>query len=422
MLDCAIARGRPAPCGRLISRLAGDLAGGRLADAGPAPVLCRGLLELLTGVSDGRPGQGRDHPVAVVLALAAGAVLAGSRSFTAIAGWAADVPADMLADLYRRCGAARPCAGPPSKATIWRVVTGADAAALDAVTGAWLMERAGAAADLAGTGHGHDDEVPLIPVRVDGKTVRGARNADGSQVHLLAALAGARGVVAAQAEVGAKTNEIPMIIPLLDGMDLEGAVVTADALHCQRATAEYVHGRGADFALPVKDNQPGLFDALDALPWRDVPIACAAADRGHGRIETRTIQVMDAPGDLPFPHVSQAYLIERHVTALDGTPLSDVAALGVTSLGATRASPETIAGLVRGQWAIESLHWLRDTLYREDHSQVRTRSGPRVMATLRNLAIGALHLAGRHDTTEATRWASRSMERPFTILGLTPRS
>jgi predicted transposase YbfD/YdcC len=358
--------------------------------------------------------------VAAVLALAAAAVVAGSRSFTAITGWAADVPAGVREDLYRQCGARRPDAGPPSKATIWRVVTGADTAALDAVTGSWLMERAATAGDLAGAGHGEDDQAPLIPVRVDGKTVRGARNPDGSQVHLLAALAGRAGVVAAQTEVGAKTNEIPMIIPLLDGVDLDQAVVTADALHCQRATAEYVHRRGADFILPVKDNQPSLFDALDALPWRDTPVTCAAADRGHGRIETRTIQVLDAPGDLPFPHVSQAYLIERHVTALNGTPLSDVAALGVTSLDATRASPQTIAALVRGQWAIESLHWLRDTLYREDNSTIRTRSGPRAMATLRNLAVGALHLAGRHDTTEATRWASRNMDRPFTILGLRP--
>ena len=330
MLDCAIASGRPVPDG-----------------SGPAPAVCRDLLELLGGVDDGRRGRGRDHPVAAVLALAAAAVVAGSRSFTAIAGWAADVPADVLEDLYRRCGATRPGAGPPSKATIWRVVTGADTAALDAVTGAWLMERA-SAGDLAGTGHGGDDEEPLIPVRVDGKTVRGARNADGSQVHLLAALAGVRGVVAAQTEVGAKTNEIPMIIPLLDGLDLDRVVVTADALHCQRATADYLHGRGADFALPVKDNQPGLLDALDALPWREVPVTHAATDRGHGRITTRTIQVMDAPHDLPFPHVSQAYLIERHVTCLDGTPLSDVAALGVTSLDATRASPQAIAGLVRG--------------------------------------------------------------------------
>ncbi len=164
--DSAIASDCPEMTGPMMAGLAGD-----------------DLLELLAGVTDGRPGQGRDHPVAAVLALAAAAVVAGSRSFTAIAGWAADVPADVLADLYRRCGAARPGTGPPSKATIWRAVTGADTAALDAAAGAWLMERARAAGDLASPRR-DDGEVPLIPVRVDGKTVRGARNADGSQVPL----------------------------------------------------------------------------------------------------------------------------------------------------------------------------------------------------------------------------------------------
>jgi hypothetical protein len=86
---------------------------------------------------------------------------------------------------------------------------------------------------------------------------------------------------------------------------------------------------------------------------------------------------------------------------------------------ADRASAADLARHVRGHWAIESLHWLRDTLYQEDKSQVRTRSGPRIMAALRNWAICALRLSGRTDVTEATRWASRSMDRPFAILGLT---
>ena len=102
----------------------------------------------------------------------------------------------------------------------------------------------------------------------------------------------------------------------------------------------------------------------------------------------------------------------RHAPVRDRRPRSHQPQPG-------RADPETIAALVRGQWAIESLHWLRDTLYREDKSAVKTRSGLRAMATLRNLAIGALHLCGRHDTTEATRWASRSLDRPFTVPGLT---
>ena len=72
-----------------------------------------------------------------------------------------------------------------------------------------------------------------------------------------------------------------MIIPLLDGVDLHRAVVAADALHTQRATADYLHRRGADVILPAKDNQPGLFDALDALPWHDAPVAHATIGRGY---------------------------------------------------------------------------------------------------------------------------------------------
>ena len=86
---------------------------------------------------------------------------------------------------------------------------------------------------------------------------------------------------------------------------------------------------------------------------------------------------------------------------------------------AEHAAPERIATLVRNHWGIESLHWLRDTVYREDHSTVHTRSGPRVMAGLRNLAVGAHHLAGRRDITEASREAGRVMHRPFKILKLT---
>ena len=130
MPDCAIASARPVPAGQLLPGPGGDLGDSLPAALSlvPATGVSDDLLELLAGVSDGRPGQGRDHPVAAVLALAAAAVVAGSRSFTAIAGWAADVPADVLEGLYRRCGAIRPDAGAPSKATIWRVVTGADAA------------------------------------------------------------------------------------------------------------------------------------------------------------------------------------------------------------------------------------------------------------------------------------------------------
>lgn len=92
-------------------------------------------------------------------------------------------------------------------------------------------------------------------------------------------------------------------------------------------------------------------------------------------------------------------MIERHITGTDGTPVSAVAQLGVASPAADQATPAAIAGYVQGQWTIEVQHWIRDILYREDDSTIRTRSRPRIMASLRNLAIGALRIAGRTDTT-----------------------
>jgi predicted transposase YbfD/YdcC len=377
----------------------------------------RDLLELLDGISDGRTGQGRDHPVAAVLALAAAATVAGMKGYTAIAGWVADVPPAVLADLYLRSGAVP--GPPPSKTTIWRVLTDAGADALDAAAGTWLTGLAGSGAPDPAAADGCPSA--LTQVRLDGKAIRGARDTDGKQVRLLAAMIGpdaATSVIAAQAEVGKKTNEVPMAKVVLAQVDLGNKVVTADALHTVKATADYIHDHGGEFVLPVKENRRRLFDAVNALPWERAPIAHEATDKGHGRITTRTIQVLPAPGGLPFPHVSQVFLIERYVTDLHGKPVSAVAALGVASPGPEQADPAALAGYVREQWSIESLHWIRDTLYQEDKSQVRTRSGPRVMATLRNLAIGALRLAGRTDITEATRWAGRAIDRPFTILGL----
>ena len=135
--------------------------------------------------------------------------------------------------------------------------------------------------------------------------------------------------------------------------------MTADALHTVKATANHIHEHGGEFVLPVKENRRALFDALDALPWGQVPIAHTATDKGHGRITTRTIQVLPAPDDLPFPHVSQVFLIERYVTGLHGQPISAVAALGVASPEPGQADAAGLAGYVREQWSIESLHWLR---------------------------------------------------------------
>jgi len=396
-----------------------------IADPSPVPLSedasftpsCHGLLDLLLAVCDGRSDQGRDHPVAVVLALVAAATVAGLKGYTAISGWIADVPTDILDSLYARVEA-RP-GGRPSRSTLWRVCTDTDGDVLDAVIAEWTTAQRTGTGEQAPT----SSDTPA-QVRLDGKTVRGAVNADGEQLHLLSALAGSSGpdpaaVIIAQAPTdGAKTREPEAARALLETLDLRDVTVTADALHTVKATAELIHQQGGHFVLPVKENRAALFDALDTLPWATTPIGHESTETGHGRSTRRTIRVLPAPPDLPFPHVSQVWLIERYVTDSDGKQ-SAAAQLGITSHPAEAAGPAEIAAFNRGQWAIETLHFIRDTCYREDHSRVRTRCGPRVLASLRNLAINALRLAGRTDITEATRWANRDMTRPFTILGLT---
>lgn len=419
----------------LVSSLSGQLpALGEPVTERETTAAVTGLLERFASIPDHRNTVWVSHPLASVLALCAGAVVAGMKSFTAIAGWVADVPAPLLACAYAGDGTRPVPAVGPSKATLWRVLAGIEGAALDTAIGAWLTDHAyghpgdpdpggsPTAAPAASPGDHGAGRFSSVAIAADGKTCRGAKNADGAQVHLLSVMTHDTGLVLNQTDVGAKTNEVPRLTDLLTDLDLRGAVLTVDALHNVRATATWLHERGIDFVMTVKENTPKLFAALDALPWNTVPLGHVSTERAHGRITRRTVQTLPAPADLPFPHASQAFLIERFVTDLAGAHPSSVAALGICSLPCERADPARVGALVRGHWGIESLHWIRDALYREDASTARTRSGPRAMAALRNLAIGAHRLAGRTDIAEATRWADRDRHRPFHILNLDQQS
>jgi predicted transposase YbfD/YdcC len=223
--------------------------------------------------------------------------------------------------------------------------------------------------------------------------------------------------VLGQVEVGAKTNEIPMFPVLLDRVDITGAVITADAMHAQRGHATYLAGRGAHFLLTVKRNQPGLHAQLAALPWRQVPAADDTRERGHGRDERRVMKVTAVAAGLAFPHAAQAIQIVRRRRISGRRKWSRETVYAVTSLTATQASPAGLAAIIRGHWAIEDrLHWVRDMDYDEDRSQVRTASGPRVMATMRNLALTILRLAGHASIAAALRHHARRPERPLRTI------
>lgn len=251
-------------------------------------------------------------------------------------------------------------------------------------------------------------------VAIDGKTLRGAKDAAGHLTHLLAALDQDSGVVLGQVEVGAKTNEIPLITDLLAPLDLTDVVVTADALHCQRATAEYIVGRGGHYVFTVKNNQRGLRDLLKALPWNTIPVSSSVAGRGHGRRERRTIKAAEVAG-LGFPHACQVLQVRRTVTR-SGRRSVEVVYL-ITSMPMAAAAPLQVAAWVRGHWGIENrLHWVRDVTFDEDRSMIRTGAGPQVMATIRNTVVSVLRLAGVTNIAAGLRHHSRDPHRPIELL------
>jgi predicted transposase YbfD/YdcC len=208
-------------------------------------------------------------------------------------------------------------------------------------------------------------------------------------------------------------------------------------LHTQRAHARFlVEGKRAHFVMIVKENQQRLFDTLDALAWKDVPIADRGEESGHGRHEVRTIQVMDAPDGLEavFPHVKQVFLVERYTTRTircrrrgsgryyTKVVKTAIAVLGITSLTTAQVSPAELAALVRGHWSIEAMHWVRDVTFREDDSAIATGSRPRLMATLRNTTIGLIRQSGTRKIAKTIRTLKHDPHLLLAVLGLKPHA
>ncbi|MDG4800139.1 ISAs1 family transposase [Micromonospora sp. WMMD980] len=364
-----------------------------------------GLPEALAGLPDPRARRGVRHRLTVVVTAAVCAVVAGYRSYAAIAEWVADVPATTALAL------GMPADRRPSEAMIRRLLQAMDPQLLTAAISVWLAGRATATTSTAGRA-----------IAVDGKTLRGSRTTDTPARHVMTACDQATGVVLASIDVDGKTNEITRFAPLLDQIsDLRDTVITADALHCQREHVDYLAERGAHWILTVKGNQPHLHAQLTALPWRAVPDATRDTDRGHGRREIRSCKILTISTGIDFPHAAQAIQIRRRRRRLDQPKrFTTETVYAITDLRVHQAKPAQLAAWTREHWSIENkVHWVRDVTYDEDRSQIRTGTGPEVMAALRNAAIGALRTAGVTNIAAANRHHARDSIRPLALLGIT---
>jgi len=252
-------------------------------------------------------------------------------------------------------------------------------------------------------------------VAIDGKTLRRShdRSLGKQALHMVSAWASGSGLVLGQLKVDDKSNEIPAVPELLELLEIEGCIVTLDALHCQTKTVETILGKKADYVLPVKENQPRLLETLQRLfddPEEMRWVECdtfRTVEKGHGRIETRECWTTSDPEYLKYI-----------ATLADWQGLQSIAMVqSVRRIGEERtttrryfiSSLESNAKLmlhaVRSHWGIENkVHWILDITFREDDSRIRRGNGAENFAVLRHIA---LNLLKRENSTKQSLRAKR---------------
>jgi predicted transposase YbfD/YdcC len=371
---------------------------------------CGPLIEVLAEVPDPRKRRGKRHPLVAILALACAAMLAGYRSYSAIAEWGANYGPEVMRGLgfTRESG---PCAS-----TLCNVLKRIDRNAFEAKLSDWAQS----VVESTPIADASEDESELVAI--DGKALRGSKKQGAPAAHLLSALSHRLGLTLGQWGIDDKTNEITGMPAVLRGLVLEGRIFTVDALHTQVETAKAIIAGEGDYVMIVKKNQPELladiklvFEERELLA--ETMTTAETLDIGHGRIERRRLTASTAlVGYCGWPGHQQVFAVERKRIIKKTGEVETETEYGVTSCLPERADASRLLRYVRGHWQIENKsHHVRDVTFDEDRSQVRVGSIPQVMAALRNIAIGLLRLAGESNIAAACR---RFAAQPWAALEL----
>jgi len=331
------------------------------------------------------------YPLDEVLLLSLFAVLAGAETFVDIARFG-----DKKLDLLRRFRPFRD--GTPAHDHLGDIFAALDAEQFQRCFVAWVASVTG---------------VPVGVVAVDGKTVRrsGHKRGGKAPIHMVSAFAAGQRLVLGQVKVAEKSNEIIAIPKLLTMLEIEGAIVTIDAMGCQRDIAQKILDKKADYVLALKGNQGSLREDVEvfvaeqqAVGFKDTEISQhTTIDADHDRIETRTTTVIhdvewlqdrhDWPGLKAVVMVESSREISgkiEHETRFYITSLVMLAVL--------------LGPVVRSHWAIEnSLHWVMDMVFRDDECRVRTDHAPANFTTIKHMAHNLLRKASGKDSLRVKR-------------------
>ena len=360
------------------------------------------MLDHFAVVDDPREACKVKYPLPEVLFLVTCASIAGCDDYDEIADWGEH-------HLSFLKGYAEYFFGTPGEDWLRVVLNRIDPELFEACFAAWVRTLRPDAPDL---------------IALDGKAVR--RSGDGAAglrpIHLVSAWASTQRLVLAQEAVEAKDNECSAILALLERLPLAGALVTIDAIATNAAVAQAIVGRGGDYVLALKRNQPSLHQAVAAY-FAD-PATCdlqrlQSVEKDHGRIETRTTLLshevgwLDAgrryPGEPRFPHLASLIATTTH-TERAGRTTQETRYF----ISSARLHPERAAQAIRSHWGVESLHWVLDVIFKEDQSRLRRGHGARNMALVRRLAFNMVRAGkGRRSIKTARKaagWSTQTLQ------------
>ena len=349
------------------------------------------FLDYFKDLPDPRQAGKVIYPLAEVLLLCLLAVLAGAETFVDIARFG-----EKKIDLLRRFRPFRH--GTPAHDHLGDILSVLDAAQFQRCFVTWVAALTGAAREV---------------IAIDGKTLRrsGGKKDAQAAVHMVSAFAAHQRLVLGQVKVADKSNEIVAIPKLLDLLAIEGAVVTLDAIGCQRAIAEQIIDKKANYVLALKGNQGTLREDVElfvaeqkAKGFKDAKVSRhETVDGDHGRIETRTYTAIH----------DVEWLKERHDwTGLQGVVMVESKReIGDKIERDTRFYITSLAWLagqigpvIRGHWAVEnSLHWVMDMVFRDDECRVRTDHAPANFTTLKHMAHNLIRKAPGKDSIRLRR-------------------
>jgi predicted transposase YbfD/YdcC len=349
------------------------------------------FLEYFKDLPDTRQRGKVVYPLEEVLLLCLLAVLGGAETFVDIARFG-----EKKLGLLRRFRPFRD--GTPSHDHLGDIFATLDAEAFQRCFVAWAAALTGAPADV---------------IAIDGKTLRRSYQQRGAKapIHMVSAFAARQRLVLGQVKVAEKSNEIVAIPALLDMMAIEGAIVTIDAMGCQRDIAQKILDKKADYVLALKGNQGTLREDVElfaseqkANAFKDTKVSRhETVDGDHGRIETRTITAIH----------DVAWLQERH----DWPGLRGVIMIESTREIAEKIERETrfyitslvllahqLGSVIRSHWAVEnSLHWVMDMIFRDDECRIRTDHAPANFTTLKHIAYNLIRKAPGKDSFRLKR-------------------